>query len=41
MRLPLIPPAKLDAAQRPLYEDMKNGIEKISRASGPSPATAR
>ena|SRR6201996_5647227 len=28
MRLPLIPPAKLSAEQRPLYEDMKAGIEK-------------
>ena len=27
MRLPLIPPASLDAAQRPLYDDMKKGIE--------------
>ncbi|MGO9546438.1 MAG: carboxymuconolactone decarboxylase family protein [Rhodomicrobium sp.] len=27
MRLPLIPPAKLSPAQRPLYEDMKKGIE--------------
>ncbi|MGO8955042.1 MAG: carboxymuconolactone decarboxylase family protein [Rhodomicrobium sp.] len=27
MRLPLIPPAKLSREQRPLYEDMKKGIE--------------
>jgi 4-carboxymuconolactone decarboxylase len=27
MRLPLIPPAKLNAEQRPLYDDMKKGIE--------------
>jgi|SRR5271165_981656 len=27
MRLPLIPPAQLTSAQRPLYEDMKKGIE--------------
>ena len=26
MRLPLIPPGKLTAEQRPLYEDMKRGI---------------
>ena len=28
MRLPLIPPDKLRAEQRPLYDDMKAGIEK-------------
>ncbi|MGC1778525.1 MAG: carboxymuconolactone decarboxylase family protein [Xanthobacteraceae bacterium] len=28
MRLPLIPPAELSAEQRPLYDDMKAGIEK-------------
>ena len=28
MRLPLLPPATLDAAHRPLYEDMRAGIEK-------------
>jgi 4-carboxymuconolactone decarboxylase len=27
MRLPLIPPAQLTPEQRPLYEDMKKGIE--------------
>ena len=27
MRLPLVPPAKLSPEQRPLYEDMKKGIE--------------
>ena len=27
MRLPLTPPAKLDLAQRPLYDDMRKGIE--------------
>ncbi len=27
MRLPLIPPAELTAEQRPLYEDMRRGIE--------------
>ena len=27
MRLPLIPPAALNAAQRPLYNDMRAGIE--------------
>ncbi len=27
MRLPLIAPADLNAEQRPLYEDMKEGIE--------------
>ncbi len=27
MRLPLIPPAQLSDEQRPLYEDMKKGIE--------------
>ncbi len=27
MRLATIPPAELSAAQRPLYDDMKNGIE--------------
>ncbi len=27
MRLPLIPPAQLSPQQRPLYEDMKKGIE--------------
>ena len=27
MRLPLHPPADLTAAQRPLYEDMRRGIE--------------
>ena len=27
MRLPLIPPAELTAEQRPLYEDMRHGIE--------------
>jgi 4-carboxymuconolactone decarboxylase len=26
MRLPLVPPAKLSAKQKPLYEDMKKGI---------------
>ena len=28
MRLPLIPPAQLDDAQKPLHADMKAGIEK-------------
>ena len=28
MRLPLIPPAELTAEQRPVYDDMKAGIEK-------------
>ncbi len=28
MRLPLIPPAGLSAEQRPLYEDMSEGIGK-------------
>jgi 4-carboxymuconolactone decarboxylase len=28
MRLPLIPPADLTPEQRPLYEDMRRGIEK-------------
>jgi alkylhydroperoxidase family enzyme len=28
MRLPLIAPAELDAEQRPLYDDMRAGIEK-------------
>jgi 4-carboxymuconolactone decarboxylase len=28
MRLPLLDPAKLSAEQRPLYDDMKAGIEK-------------
>ena len=28
MRLPLIPPADLTAEQRPVYDDMKAGIEK-------------
>jgi alkylhydroperoxidase family enzyme len=28
MRLPLIPPAQLTAEQRPVYDDMKAGIEK-------------
>ena len=28
MRLPLIPPADLTAEQRPLYDDMRAGIEK-------------
>lgn len=28
MRLPLIPPAELTAEQRPLYDDMKAGIER-------------
>ena len=27
MRLPLIPPAELTAEQRPLYDDMRHGIE--------------
>ena len=27
MRLPLIPPADLTPEQRPLYEDMRRGIE--------------
>ena len=27
MRLPLLPPAELSAEQRPLYEDMRHGIE--------------
>ncbi len=31
MRLPLIPPAALTAAQRPLYDDMRGGIEKNFR----------
>ena len=40
MRLPLIAPAELTAEQRPLYDDMRRGIEANSRASGPSPTTA-
>jgi hypothetical protein len=28
MRLPLIPPAKLTPEQRPLYDDMRRGIEQ-------------
>ena len=28
MRLPLIPPAELTPEQRPVYDDMKAGIEK-------------
>ena len=28
MRLPLIPPSQLSEAQKPLYEDMKSGIEE-------------
>ena len=28
MRLPLLPPAQLSAEQKPLYDDMKRGIEK-------------
>ncbi|MGO9544291.1 MAG: carboxymuconolactone decarboxylase family protein [Rhodomicrobium sp.] len=31
MRLPLIPPSKLSPEQRPLYEDMKKGIETSFR----------
>jgi 4-carboxymuconolactone decarboxylase len=31
MRLPLIPPAALTQAQRPLYDDMRGGIEKNFR----------
>lgn len=31
MRLPLIPPAALTPAQRPLYDDMRGGIEKNFR----------
>lgn len=31
MRLPLIPPAALSAEQRPLYNDMRAGIEKNFR----------
>jgi 4-carboxymuconolactone decarboxylase len=31
MRLPLIPPSELDGTQRPLYDDMRAGIEKSFR----------
>ena len=31
MRLPFIPPSELSAEQRPLYEDMKKGIEQNFR----------
>ena len=31
MRLPLIPPANLTAAQRALYDEMRAGIEKNFR----------
>jgi hypothetical protein len=28
MRLPIIPPAELNAEQKPLYDDMRDGITK-------------
>ena len=28
MRLPIIPPAELNAEQKPLYDDMRDGIAK-------------
>jgi hypothetical protein len=41
MRLPLIAPTDLTAEQRPLYADMKAGIEKNFQASRRSPRAAR
>ena len=42
MRLPLIDPAKLTPEQRPVYDDMRAGIEKnFPGLQDPSPKTAR
>ncbi len=41
MRLSLIAPTDLSPEQRPIYEDMRAGIEKASRDSSPSPIMAR
>jgi hypothetical protein len=41
MRLPLIAPSDLTSEQRPIYEDMRAGIAKVSRDSAASTRIAR
>jgi hypothetical protein len=40
MRLPLIAPTALSPEQRPIYKDMRAGIEKSFQVSKPSPRMA-
>jgi hypothetical protein len=41
MRLPIIPPANLNSEQKPLYDDMREGIARIFKVLSISVTTAR